>query len=122
MSEATGLCVDGHAHLAQHRSDLDGIAMRVRDEPIEILIFLSLFVETGGAAAVVRGGRRHGGGERRTGQCRELKRRVGANGTARVERPDIIDEGVSSDLVINGTVPDSHPPDGNTDQRMESGI
>ena len=35
----TGVCVDGHDHLVQNGSDLDGIAMRVHDEVIKIFIF-----------------------------------------------------------------------------------
>ena len=31
----TGLCFEGHSHLAQNKRDLDGIAMRMRADHIE---------------------------------------------------------------------------------------
>ena len=34
----TGLCVEGHAHLSQTTRDLDGIAMRMRNEAIELFV------------------------------------------------------------------------------------
>ena len=43
----TGVCVDRHTHLAQNTSDLDGIAMQMRSEPIEFIIFIFLFVSDG---------------------------------------------------------------------------
>ena len=47
LSEMTGVCVDGHAHLAQNTSDLDKIAMRMSGEHIKIITFIFLFVEVG---------------------------------------------------------------------------
>ena len=49
----TGLCVEVHAHLAQNKSDLDGMAMRMRDELIKVFIFVIDF-------AKVYGGEREG--------------------------------------------------------------
>ena len=39
LGELIGVCVEGHAHLAQTASDLDGIEMRMRGQHIEIFIF-----------------------------------------------------------------------------------
>ena len=39
LGELIGVCVEGHAHLAQTASDLDGIEMRMRGQHIEIIIF-----------------------------------------------------------------------------------
>ena len=45
VSGMAGVCVDGHAHLAQNTSDLEKIAMRMSGEHIEIATFIFLFVE-----------------------------------------------------------------------------
>ena len=49
----TGVCAEGHVHLAQNTSDLGGIAMGTRGEHIEIFILIFLFVEV--SVVAVRG-------------------------------------------------------------------
>ena len=85
----TGVCVDGRVHLAQNGSDLIGIAMRVRDEAIEIFLFCvislgeqrrkqSVALAVAGAEAVVCGGQR---------------REIGAVEGEKVDQCDLADNG-----------------------------
>ena len=41
LSEMVRLYVEGHAHLSQNKSDLDGIAMWMRGEHIDMFILIS---------------------------------------------------------------------------------